>query len=117
MYFGLPDSKSLFHLPALAPAGQSNHSYSSGAQSGAHVPEPGIPQIPGPQVPPRLGDPRQDRVLSVSGKKKCSHCKEELGKKIILTHHLDALQLALIASQLDTDCNTNYQQLQDAELP
>ena len=50
----------------------------SGAQE---VPEPAIPQIPGPQVPPRLGqDPRQDRVLSVSGKKKCSHCKEELGK-------------------------------------
>ena len=49
--------------------------------SGPHVPEPGIPQIPGPQVPPRLaGDPRQDRVLSVSGKKKCSHCKEELGE-------------------------------------
>ena len=48
------------------------------------VPEPAIPQIPGPQVPPRLGpDTRQDRVLSVSGKKKCSHCKEELGKSII----------------------------------
>ena len=49
------------------------------------VPEPAIPQIPGPQVPPRLGpDTRQDRVLSVSGKKKCSHCKEELGKSIIV---------------------------------
>ena len=36
----------------------------------------------GPQVPPRLGGdkPGQDRVLSVSGKKKCSHCKEELGE-------------------------------------
>ena len=34
------------------------------------------------QVPPRLGESgdRQDRVLSVSGKKRCSHCKEELGK-------------------------------------
>ena len=52
--------------------------------SGGQVPEPAIPQIPGPQVPPRLGqDPRQDRVLSVSGKKKCSHCKDELGKLII----------------------------------
>ena len=34
----------------------------------------------GPQVPPRQGEPPQDRVLSVSGKKKCSHCKEELGE-------------------------------------
>ena len=32
----------------------------------------------GPQVPPRGGD-GQERVLSVSGKKKCSACKEELG--------------------------------------
>ena len=43
--------------------------------------------IPGPQVPPR--NPQEtspgshgDRVLSVSGKKRCSHCKEELGKNI-----------------------------------
>ena len=42
--------------------------------------------IPGPQVPPR--NPQEtspgsngDRVLSVSGKKRCSHCKEELGKQ------------------------------------
>ena len=37
---------------------------------------------PGPQVPPRIGGQGtgQDRVLSVSGKKKCSHCKEELGE-------------------------------------
>ena len=37
------------------------------------------PKIPGPQVPPRT-DLGQDRLLSVSGKKKCSHCKEELGR-------------------------------------
>ena len=42
--------------------------------------EQNIPQIPGPQVPPRLLERQQDKVLSVSGKKKCSHCKEELGK-------------------------------------
>merc|ERR1712012_892695 len=48
---------------------------------------PDIPQIPGPQVPPRLGSAhagaaagQQDRKLSVSGKKKCSHCGEELGR-------------------------------------
>merc|ERR1719234_2383708 len=47
-----------------------------------HAGEPAAPQIPGPQVPPRLGESgdRQDRVLSVSGKKRCSHCKEELGR-------------------------------------
>jgi len=49
--------------------------------------------LPGPQVPPRNppsgtgGDGTassaggsSDRLLSVSGKKKCSHCKEELGR-------------------------------------
>ena len=34
----------------------------------------------GPAVPPRVQDSQQDRVLSVSGKKKCSACKAELGK-------------------------------------
>ena len=45
--------------------------------------------IPGPQVPPR--NPQEtspgshgDRVLSVSGKKRCSHCKEELGNNIFV---------------------------------
>ena len=59
---------------------------------------PGPPQpsstmrgLPGPQVPPRnppgggenssVGG-SSDRLLSVSGKKKCSHCGEELGKSI-----------------------------------
>ena len=55
-------------------------------------------RIPGPQVPPRnaaeaaaapspaaaaassgQSNSSSDRMLSVSGKKKCSHCKEELG--------------------------------------
>jgi len=49
--------------------------------------------LPGPQVPPRnppTGSGGEgtgsstggssDRLLSVSGKKKCSHCKEELGR-------------------------------------
>ena len=44
--------------------------------------------LPGPQVPPRnppsadgkSSNGSNDRLLSVSGKKKCSHCKEELGK-------------------------------------
>lgn len=46
--------------------------------------------LPGPQVPPR-NPPNpdgsssghggsNDRLLSVSGKKKCSHCAEELGR-------------------------------------
>ena len=50
-------------------------------------------RIPGPQVPPRNAvegsasspsgsstSQQPDRMLSVSGKKKCSHCKEELGE-------------------------------------
>jgi hypothetical protein len=45
--------------------------------------------LPGPQVPPRnpptsdgksSSGSSNDRLLSVSGKKKCSHCKEELGR-------------------------------------
>jgi hypothetical protein len=39
-------------------------------------------QLAGPQIPPRSSGEggSQERVLSVSGKKKCSHCKEELGE-------------------------------------
>ena len=36
-----------------------------------------------PDIPPRNGD-AQDRVLSVSGKKKCSACKDELGNVFFL---------------------------------
>jgi len=79
--------------------------------SGPHVPEPGlaagIPQIPGPQVPPRLGDPRQDRVLSVSGKKKCSHCKDELGRgaamiieSLRLFYHIRCFKCCVCSIQL-----------------
>jgi hypothetical protein len=48
----------------------------------------GMRGLPGPQVPPRNAPAdgtnsgsgsSSDRLLSVSGKKKCSHCKEELG--------------------------------------
>merc|ERR1711994_109332 len=85
----------------------SNISYSSDP-SGAQVPEPAIPQIPGPQVPPRLGqDPRQDRVLSVSGKKKCSHCKEELGRgaamiieSLRLFYHIRCFKCCVCSIQL-----------------
>ena len=52
--------------------------------------------IPGPQVPPRNSQETSpgsngDRVLSVSGKKRCSHCKEELGKKTLLEGKTDLL--------------------------
>ena len=55
-------------------------------------------RLPGPQVPPRVQPSNQvpaqngskagagaggERMLSVSGKKKCSHCKEELGNVYI----------------------------------
>jgi len=65
-----------------------------------------IPQIPGPQVPPRLGD-GQDRVLSVSGKKKCSHCKDELGRgaamiieSLRLFYHIRCFKCCVCSIQL-----------------
>ncbi len=61
-------------------------------------------RLPGPQVPPRTQDrvsgpsgPGGERMLSVSGKKKCSHCKEELGKGDCFhcsTHLLEGGRLA-----------------------
>jgi len=61
--------------------------------------------LPGPQVPPRnppssdgkssSGNSSNDRLLSVSGKKKCSHCKEELGT--LVSRKID-LALAMIFS-------------------
>jgi len=67
------------------------------------------PQIPGPQVPPRLGESgdRQDRVLSVSGKKRCSHCKEELGRgaamiieSLRLFYHIRCFKCCVCSIQL-----------------
>jgi len=63
----------------------------------------------GPQVPPRLGGdkPGQDRVLSVSGKKKCSHCKEELGRgaamiieSLRLFYHIRCFKCCVCSIQL-----------------
>merc|ERR1719180_388606 len=74
-----------------------------------HVGEPAAPQIPGPQVPPRLGESgdRQDRVLSVSGKKRCSHCKEELGRgaamiieSLKLFYHIRCFKCCVCSIQL-----------------
>jgi len=76
--------------------------------SAPYVPEQAgsIPQIPGPQVPPRLGD-GQDRVLSVSGKKKCSHCKDELGRgaamiieSLRLFYHIRCFKCCVCSIQL-----------------
>lgn len=78
----------------------------------AHMPEPNgaLVQIPGPQVPPRLGDSgqeRQERVLSVSGRKKCSHCKEELGRgaamiieSLRLFYHIRCFKCCVCSIQL-----------------
>jgi len=80
-----------------------NHNHSA-----PYVPEPAgsIPQIPGPQVPPRLGE-GQDRVLSVSGKKKCSHCKDELGRgaamiieSLRLFYHIRCFKCCVCSIQL-----------------
>jgi len=74
-----------------------------------HAGEPAAPQIPGPQVPPRLGESgdRQDRVLSVSGKKRCSHCKEELGRgaamiieSLRLFYHIRCFKCCVCSIQL-----------------
>lgn len=61
----------------------------------------------GPQVPPRQGEPPQDRVLSVSGKKKCSHCKEELGRgaamiieSLRLFYHIRCFKCCVCSIQL-----------------
>jgi len=76
--------------------------------SAPYVPEQAgsIPQIPGPQVPPRLGE-GQDRVLSVSGKKKCSHCKDELGRgaamiieSLRLFYHIRCFKCCVCSIQL-----------------
>merc|ERR1712226_1460433 len=63
-------------------------------------------RIPGPQVPPRNADPHKN-LLSVSGKKKCSHCKEELGRgaamiieSLRLFYHLRCFQCCVCQIQL-----------------
>ena len=43
----------------------------------------GQPSPPSTQQP-EANSPQDQRLLSVSGKKKCSHCSEELGKKVFL---------------------------------
>jgi len=67
----------------------------------------GVASIPGPQVPPREGGERQDRVLSVSGKKRCSHCKEELGRgaamiieSLRLFYHIRCFKCCVCSIQL-----------------
>lgn len=74
-------------------------------------------RLPGPQIPPRLQPERQpaqtdpkgsgERMLSVSGKKKCSHCKEELGRgaamiieSLRLFYHLRCFQCCVCHLQL-----------------
>jgi len=81
-------------------------------------------RIPGPQVPPRNAEgastspgassssssstqQQTDRMLSVSGKKKCSHCKEELGRgaamiieSLRLFYHLRCFQCCVCHVQL-----------------
>ncbi|XP_040563922.1 uncharacterized protein [Lepeophtheirus salmonis] len=63
-------------------------------------------RVPGPQVPPRNME-NPDRMLSVSGKKKCSHCREELGRgaamiieSLRLYYHLRCFQCCVCQIQL-----------------
>lgn len=48
------------------------HSYLNHSQTMGHA-------LPMPYVPPIIMEESQDRMLSVSGKKKCSYCGNELG--------------------------------------
>eukprot|EP00095_Tigriopus_kingsejongensis_P003651 maker-scaffold11_size778918-snap-gene-0.12 protein:Tk03651 transcript:maker-scaffold11_size778918-snap-gene-0.12-mRNA-1 annotation:"inner centromere" len=71
-----------------------------------HYPQRESVRIPGPQVPPRNSEP-QNSLLSVSGKKKCSHCKEELGRgaamiieSLRLFYHLRCFQCCVCQVQL-----------------
>jgi len=90
----------------------SNINFSKSA-SGPHTPHnvqeqsKNIPQIPGPQVPPRLLERQEKTVLSVSGKKKCSHCKEELGRgaamiieSLKLFYHIRCFKCCVCSVQL-----------------
>jgi len=90
----------------------SNINFSKSA-SGPHSPHnvqeqsKNIPQIPGPQVPPRLLERQEKTVLSVSGKKKCSHCKEELGRgaamiieSLKLFYHIRCFKCCVCSVQL-----------------
>merc|ERR1740128_856079 len=61
----------------------------------------------GPEIPPRTGGEAQDRVLSVSGKKKCSACKEELGRgaamiieSLRLFYHIRCFKCCVCSVQL-----------------
>lgn len=89
----------------LSPSSQSTQSTQSN-QSNPPIDQGLSGQIPGPQVPPRAGE-GQDRVLSVSGKKKCSHCKDELGRgaamiieSLRLFYHIACFQCCVCSVQL-----------------
>eukprot|EP00096_Caligus_rogercresseyi_P009901 TRINITY_DN3466_c0_g3_i4.p1 TRINITY_DN3466_c0_g3~~TRINITY_DN3466_c0_g3_i4.p1 ORF type:complete len:772 (+),score=260.42 TRINITY_DN3466_c0_g3_i4:243-2558(+) len=71
-----------------------------------HHPTNSNARVPGPQVPPRNME-NPDRMLSVSGKKKCSHCREELGRgaamiieSLRLYYHLRCFQCCVCQIQL-----------------
>lgn len=46
--------------------------------------------LPMPYAPPIIMEESQDRMLSVSGKKKCSYCGNELG---ICCNHFNILEI------------------------
>ncbi|XP_043506383.1 uncharacterized protein CG43427 isoform X2 [Frieseomelitta varia] len=45
-----------------------------------HQPQQHVMQPQKPQQPPAMNSENQEKMLSVSGKKKCSHCGDELGR-------------------------------------
>jgi len=83
-----------------------NNSGSVAPMPGMHRPA-GQTAAVGPAVPPRVQDSQRDRVLSVSGKKKCSACKAELGRgaamiieSLRLFYHIRCFKCCVCSVQL-----------------
>lgn len=85
LFFRLEHSTSQEHLSALQ-----------------HQPQQHVMQPQKPQQPPPINQENQEKMLSVSGKKKCSHCGDELGmgyqrgRKIIFWKNFNKFYLTLI---------------------
>ncbi|XP_029044914.2 calponin homology domain-containing protein DDB_G0272472 isoform X1 [Osmia bicornis bicornis] len=64
----------------LPPRRRLEHSTSQEHLSTLHQPQQHVLQQQKSQQPPPINNENQEKMLSVSGKKKCSHCGDELGR-------------------------------------
>ncbi|XP_034172426.2 smallish isoform X3 [Osmia lignaria lignaria] len=64
----------------LPPRRRLEHSSSQEHLSTLHQPQQHVLQQQKSQQPPPINNENQEKMLSVSGKKKCSHCGDELGR-------------------------------------